>query len=178
MPQPFVGEIRLFGGSFAPLGWALCQGQTLSISQYDVLFSLIGTIYGGDGVNTFALPDLRGRLPLGQGTGPGLTPRAIGQTFGVESVTLSTVQMPAHTHTVLATNGTATEVTPGPGLLLGTIPSPANFYDAGTANPPGKNPFAPGTIGAAGGTQPHDNVMPTASVNYIIAMEGIYPSQQ
>lgn len=177
MPQPFVGEIRIFAGTFAPLGWEFCAGQTLAIAQYDVLFTLLGTTYGGDGVSTFKLPDLRGRLPLGQGNGQGLTARTMGQTVGVETVTLLANQIPAHNHTISATNSTATTITPGPNLLLGTIPSPSRFYDAGTANPPGKQPYAAGSIGASGGTQPHENLMPTASVNYIIATDGIFPTQ-
>lgn len=177
MPQPFLGEIRMFAGSFAPLGWEFCAGQTVSISVYDTLFMLIGTTYGGDGVTTFNLPDLRGKLPLGQGSGPYLTPRVIGETLGSDNVTLLTPQMAAHSHVIQATNTTATTVTPGPALLPGTIPSPSHFYDAGTASPPGKNAFAPGTISPGGGTLPHNNIMPTASVNYIIAMAGIFPSQ-
>ncbi|WP_354687677.1 tail fiber protein [Cupriavidus necator] len=177
MAQPFVGEIRMFAGNYAPAGWEFCAGQTLSISQYEMLFTLLGTLYGGDGTTTFRLPDLRGNLPLGQGTGPGLSARTIGQAFGSPNVTLVPSQIPAHTHTIQATNTTASTTTPGPGVLLGTTPSPNTFYDAGTANPPGKNAFAPGTIDMSGGTQPHSNLMPTASVNYIIATEGIYPMQ-
>lgn len=177
MAQPFVGEIRLFAGNYAPVGWAFCAGQTVSISQYQQLFTLLGTLYGGDGIQTFNLPDLRGRLPVGQGDGPGLTDRTIGQAFGSPNVTLLPSQMPAHAHTIQATNTTASTITPGPDLLPGTIPSPNVFYDAGTANPPGKNAFAPAAIGQTGGAQPHSNQMPTAALNYIIAMEGIFPSQ-
>ncbi|MFS8975110.1 tail fiber protein [Cupriavidus necator] len=175
MAQPFVGEIRMFAGTYAPAGWEFCAGQTVSISQYETLFTLLGTTYGGDGTTTFKLPDLRGILPLGQGTGPGLSERTIGQTFGSPNITLVPGQIPAHAHTIQATNTTASTITPGPGVLPGTTPSPNVFYDAGTANPPGKNLFAASTLGMTGGTQPHSNLMPTASVNYIIAMEGIYP---
>ncbi|SPA49850.1 phage tail protein [Cupriavidus taiwanensis] len=177
MAQPFVGEIRMFAGNFAPEGWQFCAGQTLSIAQYEMLFSLLGTIYGGDGTTTFRLPDLRGNLPLGQGAGPGLSERTIGQAFGSPNITLLPGQIPGHTHPIQATNTMASTVTPGPGVLPGTTPSPNAFYDSGTANPPGKNAFAAGTLGMSGGTQPHSNQMPTLSLNYIIATDGIYPSQ-
>ncbi|WP_082818938.1 phage tail protein [Cupriavidus nantongensis] len=135
MAQPFVGEIRMFAGNFAPAGWQFCAGQTLSIAQYEMLFSLLGTIYGGDGTTTFRLPDLRGNLPLGQGAGPGLSARTIGQAFGSPNITLLPGQIPGHTHPIQATNTMASTVTPGPDVLPGTTPSPNAFYDAGTANP-------------------------------------------
>ncbi len=163
MSEPFVGEIRMFGGNFAPVGWALCNGALMAISQYEVLFQLIGTTYGGDGQNTFALPDLRGRLPVHQGSG-----FVIGQLAGNETVTLTTNQMPAHTHTVVA----RTSATAG---------SPSgNVYGGNTDSIYTPTPSAPmnaGVIGVAGGSQPHDNMMPYLAVNFIISLEGIFPSQ-
>ncbi|HWV06835.1 phage tail protein [Ralstonia sp.] len=177
MAEPYVGEIRLFAGNYAPVGWLLCQGQIIGISENEALFTLLGTTYGGDGQSNFGLPDLQGKLPVGQGQGLGLTNRLIGQQFGVDSVTLTTDQIPGHNHAINCTSAAATTITPGPSTLLATVPNEQGFYDAGTANPPGKAALAPQTIGQAGGNQPHTNQMPTASINYIIATAGIYPSQ-
>ncbi|AQW30234.1 phage tail protein [Ralstonia syzygii subsp. celebesensis] len=175
--EPFIGEIRLFAGNYAPQGWLLCQGQLIDIAGNETLYTLLGTTYGGDGRTTFALPDLQGRLPVGQGQGPGLTNRTIGQRLGVEDVTLTQAQIPAHSHALSATSGQATSITPGPGVMLATVPNPQGFYDAGTANPPTKAAFASQAVGMAGANLPHSNHMPTASINYIIATVGIYPSQ-
>ena len=170
MSNPYLGEIRTFAGNFAPQGWALCQGQLLPIAENTALFQLIGTTYGGDGVNTFALPDLRGRLPLHQGTGPGLSPRSIGQMGGAEQVTLGEAQLPAHSHTVLASNS-AGKAAPGPGAMLsaGVI----QVFGNGAPNTP-MSPQAVTT--SAGGGQPHPNMPPFLGLNYIVALFGIFPS--
>ncbi len=177
MSQPFVGEIRMFGFGRTPNGWQACDGSLLSIAEYEVLFTLIGTTYGGDGQNTFAVPDLRGRLPIHQGQGPGLSSYVIGQVSGTETVTLIQTQMPAHTHTLVATTSASTSITPGPTLLPGTV-SGDTFYvntvTGNTAAPMSGQMLAPNS----GGSQPHDNTMPTLTVQYCIAWAGIYPQQQ
>ncbi len=173
MSTPFIGEVRIFAGNFAPLGWMLCDGQLLAIAQYDALFALIGTTYGGDGQTTFALPDLRGRVPLHFGTGPGLSTRTIGELSGSEAVTLTTGQMAAHTHPPLALGATGSSPTPGGNFWAGvsagaiynaTDPAPAAVMNAAAVLP-------------VGGGQPHDNIEPFQCVNFIIAVEGIYPTQ-
>jgi len=151
-----------------------CNGAVLSIAQYDTLFSLIGTTYGGDGVNTFNLPDLRGRVPMGQGAGPGLTTRVIGQAFGSENVTLLTQQMPQHTHTFNATTAEATS--PQAAGRLFAQASADKFYGPPPDTSPQPQTLASNTVSAAGGTMPHANTMPSMAINYIIAVEGIYPS--
>jgi microcystin-dependent protein len=162
---PYIGEIRIFGGNFAPVGWLLCQGQLLPISQYDVLFNLIGTTYGGDGQNTFALPDLSSRIPYHQGSG-----YVLGQTGGVEQVTLTQQQIPVHTHTANANTPNANQ--PGPA---------GNVWGAGTLSGYSASQSANVTMNAsallsAGGSQPHENMPPFLCLNFIIATEGIYPS--
>ncbi|UED77156.1 phage tail protein [Brevibacillus sp. DP1.3A] len=171
MAEPFLGEIRMFGGDYAPQGWALCEGQIISISENDTLFSLIGTTYGGDGQTTFALPDLRGRIPLNQGKNPGTgTTYVMGEKNGVESVTLTVPQLPAHTHTVHASSQS------------GTQNSPANAVWAKNAQQYSAN--APdglmnaSSLSSVGGNHPHSNLMPFTVINFIIALYGIYPSQQ
>lgn len=161
----------MFGGNFAPRDWALCDGQLLAISQYDALFSLLGTTYGGDGRTTFALPDLRSRVPIHYGSGPGLTPRQLGSQGGQEQVTLNTNELPAHTHTPKAS-------------IVGSSDNPAGNYWANTptgkaygAAPPNTTMNA-GTMAApVGGSQGHDNMIPFECVNYCIALSGIYPSR-
>lgn len=170
MSEPFVGEIRMFAGNFAPRGWALCDGQLLPVSQNDALFSLLGTIYGGDGRTTFAVPDMRGRLPVHYGSGPGLTPRPIGQRTGSETVTLTLNQIPSHTHTLQASTTEATAVAPA-GQVLGTTTD--GFYEAGS-NPVN---MSAQSIGSAGGQQDHTNLMASLCVNFIISLFGIYPSR-
>lgn len=169
MSESYVGEIRLFGGNFAPRGWALCDGTSLSIAQNDTLFALIGTTYGGDGVSTFNLPDLRGRLPIHMST---VNP--IGQSAGSENVTLGTSQIPSHGHALTA-SGT-----------LATSPDPEGAFPAATTGPAqvlygplasATAPFAPAAIAASGGNQPHNNLQPTLCVSFIISLFGIYPSQ-
>jgi microcystin-dependent protein len=170
--QPFVGEIRMFGGSFAPAGWAFCDGRLVPISQNDALFNLIGTTYGGDGQTTFALPDLRGRIPVHQGSGPGLSPYVVGQSGGVEQVTLTIGQLPAHSHPVAAANVPA-EATAEPGGSLPAIAS-ESLYGA----PSSLVPLDPTAVGAApGGSQPHDNLAPYLCVSFIISLFGIFPSR-
>jgi len=176
MADPFIGEIRLFAGTYAPQGWLACDGSPQSISEYELLYTLIGTMYGGDGVSTFALPDLRNRLPVGQGTGPSLTPRVMGQTFGVSEVALTQAQMPAHTHTIQASASNATTGIPGPASVLAKLES-GTFYDSGAQNPTLERKLSPVSIPSVGGNVPHSNLMPTTSVNYIIATVGVFPQQ-
>lgn len=173
--DPYIGEIRLLPYNFAPVNWHDCDGSLLAISEYETLYTLIGTTYGGDGQNTFALPDLRGRLPIHQGAGPGLSTYSIGQVAGTETVTLTPGQMPAHTHTVVATSSVATTGTPGSTTELGAISGDSMY----TSDISGLTPFAAAStmIGPAGGSQPHDNTMPTLAVRFCISLYGIYPSQ-
>jgi microcystin-dependent protein len=172
MSEPFVGEIRMFGGNFAPLGWALCQGQTMAIAENEALFQLIGTTYGGDGQQTFNLPDLRGRIPIHQGTGPNGSTSVLGQSGGVESVTLTTNQIPMHTHSILASMNNATAVTAS-GNVLAQTPSYTPYISGLTPNVA----LAPNSGGPAGGSQPHDNMAPFLCINFIISLFGIFPTQ-
>ena len=172
MSEPFVGEIRMFAGNFAPRGWAFCDGQLLAVSQNDALFSLFGTIYGGDGRTTFGLPDLRGRIPLHQGQGPGLSERRLGSKGGAERETLTTNQLASHTHDWNANTANATTAAPQ-GKVLAT-PSGARLYAQVAQN----TDLAASTIANTGGSQPHTNLMPTLCVNFIVALVGIYPSRQ
>jgi microcystin-dependent protein len=177
MSQPYVGEIRMFafGSRGAPNGWQACDGSLLSIAEYEVLFTLIGTTYGGDGQTTFAVPDLRGRLPIHQGTGPGLSNYVIGQMSGTESVTLIQTQMPAHTHTAVATTAASTATTPGTGLLPGAVSGDTFYVNTITGNTAA--PMSPQMLTVAGGSQPHENCMPTLTAQFCIAWAGIFPSQ-
>lgn len=173
MSEPFVGQVIAVGFNFAPVGWALCQGQLLPISQNEALFSLLGTTYGGDGQSTFALPDLRGRAPLGIGQGPGLQAYPLGQTGGVELVTLTANQFAGHTHALQAA-ATATTPTPGSGVVLGTPAAATPIYaTAGTAAQLVGGTVAP----AVGGGGPHENRQPSLTINYIISLFGIFPTQ-
>lgn len=170
MSEPFVGEIRMFAGNFAPRGWAFCDGQLLAVSQNDALFSLLGTIYGGDGRTTFGLPDMRGRIPLHQGTGPGLSPRRLGSKGGAEKVTLTTNQLASHTHDMNANTAAATTDAPQGKVVA----KPGfNLYREIAQN----SDFETNMIANTGGSQPHSNLMPTLCVNFIIALYGIYPSR-
>ena len=170
MSESYVGEIRMFAGNFAPAGWALCDGQTLAISGNETLFNLIGTTYGGDGQQTFNLPDLRGRMPVHAGTLAGNT-YVLGQFGGVETVLLNTNQIPAHNHTVacLSTNGNSDNP-------AANVPAAAvtNLYTAGSGANALMNASA---IGSAGGSQPHENMPPFQAVNFIISLFGVFPSQ-
>ena len=172
MGQPFVGEIRMFAGNFPPNGWMFCEGAPLPISENEVLFQLIGTTYGGDGEETFNLPNLASRVPIHQGTGATGTSYILGELGGVEQVTLTTQQIPNHTHTFVASgdNGSAlspNNAVPGAGTAV-TIYRPQ-------VNP--ATAMDTGSVGAQGGSQPHDNMMPFICINYIISLFGIFPSQ-
>ena len=167
MASPFLGEIRAFGFNFAPRGWARCDGQILPIAQNTALFSLLGTQYGGDGQTTFALPDLRGRVPMHQGQGPGLSEKIIGEQAGVEAVTLIASQMPAHAHLQPASSGDQDTNRPG-----NAVPARGGVY---AESPDGETFMDPTT--QSGGSQPHDNMPPYLVLNYCIALEGIYPSR-
>ncbi len=173
MAEPFVGEIRIFGGNFAPAGWALCGGQLVQVNQNQALFSLIGTLYGGDGRTTFGLPDLRGRFPLHAGSGPGLAPRNIGARAGDETVTVTQAQLPPHDHEPFrASAGIGSTVDP-----VGNVPaSPVSgdLYSGEDLDNP--LAFATDAVIAAGGGQQHDNMHPFATLNFIIALTGTFPS--
>jgi microcystin-dependent protein len=171
MSNPYVGEIRMFGGNFAPAGWALCNGQLLAISQNDTLFNLIGTTYGGDGQNTFGLPDLRGRLPVHQGQGPGLSNYVMGELTGTENVTLTLNQIASHTHTVSGASA-ASSASPSNAVYAGGQGN-INLY---VATAPA-TPMATGMVQNSGSGLPHNNIMPCLAVNFIISLFGIFPSQ-
>ena len=164
MAQPYVGEIRMFAGNFAPAGWMFCEGQLLPISENETLFNLIGTTYGGDGQSTFALPDLQGRIPINQGLG-----FILAETGGAEEITLTAQQIPAHSHPWLASEAPATALTP-----LNNMPAEASkrFYVA----PSTVAPMASQVQLSTGGSQPHTNFQPYLCVNFIISLFGIYPS--
>lgn len=166
MATPYIGDIRMFAGNFAPLGWALCQGQILSISQNDALYSLIGTTYGGDGQTTFALPDLRGRIPVHMASA-----YPLGGQAGTETVTLTTTNMPSHRHLLVATTGTGT-VTTASGNILATSVTTKPYIAVESSET-----LNPSVITPVGGSQPHENMMPYLALNFIIALEGVYPMQ-
>lgn len=170
MAQPYVGEIRMFAGNFAPAGWMFCDGQLLPISENETLFQLIGTTYGGDGQSTFALPNLQSRIPLHMGTGPDGTNYQLAEMGGVEQVTLTVQQIPAHSHPLLASTGPGAETTPG-NNVTGT-PLTKRIY--APVNSPGA--MNAGAVTPVGGSQPHDNVQPFLCINYIISLFGIFPS--
>ncbi|MEO0868045.1 MAG: tail fiber protein [Cyanobacteria bacterium J06642_11] len=172
MSEPYVGEIRMFAGNFAPRGWAFCDGQLLTTNQNDALFSLLGTIYGGDGRSTFGLPDLRGRIPMHAGAGPGLTNRSIGQRGGAEEETLTINQLPSHTHQLVATSATGDSDDPTNRLLA--QPPSDNFY---TAASNADTTLAADAVSNAGSSASVSNLMPTLCINFIIALIGIYPSR-
>src|SRR6478609_900925 len=172
MLEPFIGSIVLFCGNFAPRGWALCDGQLLSIAQNTALFSILGTTFGGNGQTTFALPDLRGRVPLHPGNGVGLSPYVLGQQVGVESVTLIATQMPAHNHNVAPRCSDGAPSTPSPvGAVFANQDQTPFYAAAGTAA------MAAATSTNTGGSQPHENRQPVLAINFIIALEGIFPSR-
>ncbi|MBA4175050.1 MAG: phage tail protein [Leptothrix sp. (in: Bacteria)] len=171
MSEPFIGEVRVFAGSFAPRNWAFCDGQLLPIAQNQALFSILGTTYGGDGRTNFALPDLRGRMPTHAGQGPGLTPHTLGERSGQPAVTLTAAQMPSHTHTLRAADGGATTGTPGPGVAMAATAG-AKVYRAASNLVATAAPLA-----STGGAQAHENRQPFLGVNFIIALFGIFPSR-
>ena len=170
--ETFLGEIRMFAGNFAPTGWAFCQGQLLPIAQNQALFSLLGTTYGGNGTTTFALPDLRGRVPVGFGQGPGLSNREIGEKFGSELVTLNINQMPSHNHTVNAVTTEGNQNLPTNSLPANTKTLDKEYSDA-NANTTMKATM----VNPTGGSQPFGVSQPSLGVNFIIALQGIYPSR-
>ena len=165
MAQPYVGEIRMFAGNFAPAGWMFCEGQLLPISENETLFQLIGTTYGGDGESTFALPDLRGRLPLHQGNG-----FILAETGGAEEITLTVQQIPGHSHPMLANSQPASQFAPG-----GQVFAQPQTIDA-YVTPPPTVPLSPSSVSPVGGSQPHTNFQPYLCVDFIISLFGIFPS--
>lgn len=174
MSEPYIGEIRLFGFNRIPSGWQACDGTLLAISQYDALYTLLGTTFGGDGQSTFGVPDLRGRLPIHQGQGPGLSNYVMGQMAGTENVTLTTAQMPQHTHSLMASTNVGAEMSPN-GNVIGST-ADQELYVPNTSGQV-SSPLNGGALMPAGGGQPHENCMPTLVVNYCIATNGIWPSQ-
>lgn len=178
--EPFIGQMIMFGGNFAPRGWAFCDGQLLAISQNQALFSILGTIYGGDGRTTFALPDLRGRAAVGEGQGPGLSPRQLGQKSGTETTTLTAANLPSHNHVAALKHAGETNVSgTGTGKLLasdtrGGVALPTVYADG-----PATGNLAAGAVevGFTGANQSFNNVQPSLAINYIIALQGTYPSR-
>lgn len=168
MAQPYVGEIRMFAGNFAPAGWMFCEGYLLPISEYETLFQLIGTTYGGDGESTFALPDLRGRVPIHQGNG-----FILAETGGAEEITLTVSQIPAHSHAFLATQNAASGTAPSANAIPG-LAQASTITPYGTDNP--QTSLHPSAVSAVGGSQPHTNFQPYLCVNFIISLFGIFPS--
>ncbi len=169
--SPYIGEIKMFAGNFAPSGWAKCEGQLLPIAQNTALFSLLGTTYGGNGTTNFALPDLRGRVPLGSGTGPGLSPKSLGQKAGTESNTISVAQMPAHNHTINAVIADGNQSTPTGNLLAGT-----KLLDPEYSNASNTTIMNSAMVNNTGNDQSINNMQPYLPVTFIIALVGIYPS--
>ncbi len=183
MSEPFIGQIMLFAGNFAPRGWAFCNGQILSIAQNTALFSILGTTYGGNGQTTFALPDLRGRVPLSPGQGPGLPNYNLGQMSGSPTHTLITTEMPQHNHTAQVTTksfdnslGGTGDVETTAGHYWASSIGVGNIYST-THNAAMAADAVGVTVGVSGGSQPHNNMQPYTAINYIIALEGIYPSR-
>jgi len=176
MADTFLAEVRAFPFNFAPIGWAFCAGQLLPISRYTALFSLLGTFYGGDGKSTFGLPNLQGNLANGQGQGPGLSPYDVGQTGGVQTVTVLTTEMPMHNHSLMAVESpTASpdKASPVGNVLISRLPATAMYST--TRTPIAQ--FGPSAIAPAGGNLPHNNMMPYLTLNFCIALQGIFPSR-
>jgi microcystin-dependent protein len=173
MSDPYVGEIRMFGGNFAPQGWSFCNGSLIAISQNDTLFNLIGTTYGGDGQNTFALPDLQGRVPVHVGQGQGLSSYVLGQKAGFETITLITAQLPAHSH-VAAGSSTGNPASNPSNAVWGNNAITNKSFGAGTSVDGNLNTSS---LQMTGGSQPHDNMLPFLAISFIISLFGIYPTQ-
>jgi microcystin-dependent protein len=172
MADPFIAEIRMFAGNFAPTGWALCDGQLMPISQNTALFSLLGTTYGGDGQSNFALPNLQGSVPLQAGQGPGLSLRDLGETGGEQAVTLLETEMPSHRHTVKGSSGTGTLANPsGNTWAAGARGRPAAYATSGAGNVQMNS----GAVSAAGNSLPHNNMPPYLCLTFIIALQGVFP---
>jgi microcystin-dependent protein len=170
--SPYVGEIRMFAGNFAPAGWALCDGAPLPISENDVLFQVIGTTYGGDGEETFNLPNLQSRVPVHMGQGPGLSQNyIIGEAAGVEQVTLTTQQIPNHTHALLVSSDVASQTNPNNNMVAQSTQATIYLTDDPNAS------MAPQVVSPIGGSQPHENMQPFLCINYIISLFGLYPNQ-
>jgi microcystin-dependent protein len=174
MSEPFVAEIRIFGGNFAPVGWAFCNGQLMPISQNTALFSLLGTTYGGDGKSTFALPDMQGRAPMHPGSGPGLTPRDLGENSGSADVTLTLSQIPPHTHGLQASASTGTSSDPTGRLLASPAANPR--FTSLYSNASGSASLASSALSTIGG-QPHNNLQPYLALSFIIALQGVFPAR-
>ncbi|MBS0631128.1 MAG: phage tail protein [Verrucomicrobia bacterium] len=171
--QPYIGMIYSFGFNFAPRGWHLCDGSLLPISQYTALYAIIGTTYGGDGISTFGLPDLRGRTLVHQGQGPGLGIRVMGQMAGAETVTLASTEIPAHSHLIAASNAVGTTRAPSGAFPAATSRAEANDYAAANDG----SALSAQSVGLTGGSQPHNNLPPYLVVNYCIALEGVFPAR-
>jgi microcystin-dependent protein len=170
--DPFVAEIRIFGFNFQPKGWAFCDGQLLPLSQNTALFSLLGTTYGGDGRSTFALPNMQGNAPMHPGQGPGLSLHDLGETGGSQTVTLLESEIPSHTHTWTASNADSIDQNPGGNLLAGGVGG-LSLYGA----PPPQVQLSPNALAPAGGSQPHNNMMPYLTLNFCIALQGVFPQR-
>ena len=169
MSDPFIAEIKIFAGTFAPRGWAFCNGQLLPIAQNTALFSLVGTTYGGDGRTTFGLPNLQGRAPMHPGRGPGLTSRRLGETGGSETATLNSNQIAAHTH-----GARATTEAPATNSPSGALPAAAPVFEAGDAT---NTDMSDQSVAPVGGGQPHNNLQPVLTLHFIVALQGLYPSR-
>lgn len=172
MEQPYIGEIRMFAGNFPPVGWMFCEGQPLPISENDALFTLIGTTYGGDGQETFNLPNLSSRVPMHMGTGPDGTTYQIGEAAGVEEVTLSTQQIPNHSHPLVASSNLGSATNPAGSVLAQTSGGIQRYYEGGVDASLSAQAVTP-----AGGSQPHENTQPFVCINFIISLFGVFPSQ-
>jgi microcystin-dependent protein len=175
MSDPTIGEIRMFGFPRIPSGWLACDGSLVSIAQYETLYTLLGTTFGGDGQNTFGVPDMRGRTPVHMGQGQGLSPYSLGQTGGTETVTLTSNNLPAHNHLLAASTAAGTVNTPGPKAVMAGL-SPQLMYQSSAASEISVKLTAT-AVAPSGGGQPHDNNAPTVTVNFCIAYEGLYPSR-
>ncbi|RYZ21783.1 MAG: phage tail protein [Chitinophagaceae bacterium] len=176
--DPYIGEVRMFAGTFAPRGWMFCQGQILPIAQNTALFSILGTVYGGNGVNTFGLPNLCGRVPVGTGSNGNPSPKELGQMGGTETVTLTNQQMPMHNHSMLVANTNGDTIVPAAGASLAVINTGGRNPEQHPAYLAEGSPSVPlnaASVQPQGGNQPHDNMMPYLAMNYIIAVEGVYP---
>lgn len=173
MPEPFIGEIRIFAGNFAPRGWAFCNGQTVPVSQHTALFSLLGTTYGGDGRTNFALPDLRGRAPMHRGEGPGLTSRRLGESGGATTITLSEEQMPEHDHALQANSNPGDLQAPSDRRVLART-QPGYAWQSGGPDVD----LASAAVGEAGGGEAHENLQPYLAANFIIALQGVFPQRK